>query len=152
VSSRWDYLYDLKPVPLEEHLLSEAARDLAERLLAWPPEILEWSSASDCQRFGHLVAPGSPRPSALVFREAFRLARWELAREYEEIDSYMRREAWAEVIPRDGYDALVFLYKYLTEEMLALSDATEGRIGRKALSSCLSETERRMAERTLIVL
>lgn len=151
MSSRWDYLYDLKAVPLEEHLLKEAARGLAERLLAWPPEILEWSSAADRLRFEPLLAPGTPRPSALVFREAFRLARWELERDYEAIDSYMRCEAWASSLPKSGYDALVFLYKYLTEEMLAIGDATEGRIGRKALSACLSETERLMAERASVL-
>lgn len=152
MSSRWDWLYDLKAVSLEEHLVGEIGKNLAGRLAHWPPEVWGWSSEADRGRFEPLVAPGSLPPSDAVFAQAFRLARWEMERDYEAIDDYMRRESWrgASLGPQN-LDSLVFLYKYLTEEMLAVSDATEGRIGRKALVRCLEEAERRLAFRSIVI-
>lgn len=143
MSSRWDYLYDLKPVPLASHLLAEVAKLIADKLIDWPPPIEGWASAREQSRFEALVGPGSVRPDDAICREAFRLARWELTNEIEAVDDYMRHERWRAHMPQDSLDALVFLSRYLTEELLALGEATEGRIRRRQLVECLDEVERR---------
>lgn len=143
MSARWDYLFDLRPVPLAAHLVTEVARLIADRLRAWPPPIEGWESARDRMRFEKLVAPGASRPDEAIFREAFRLARWEIANDFEAVDDYMRNERWRARIPPGGLDALVFISRYLTEELFALGEATEGRIRRRQLLECLDEAERR---------
>ena len=143
MSSRWDWLYDVRSVPLTDYVLDEVAKKLRDRLADWPVQVLEWNSEGDRIRFSPLVAPDSAPPDFYTFREAFRLASWELSREYEAIDSYMRREEWKNAgIGPDGYDLLVFLDRYLTEEMLAVLDVTEGRIGRRDLVRCLDKAEK----------
>ncbi len=144
MSSRWDYLYDLRPVSLTAHLIAELARIVAERITAWPPPIDGWASERERARFEPLVAMGAPRPDEAVFREAFRLARWELGREVEAVDDYMRHERWRELAGPDTLDAIIFLWRYLTEELLTAQEATEGRVRRHELITCLDDIERRV--------
>ena len=140
---RWDHLYELKPVPLAEHFVAEAAKLLARDLAGWPPQVEAWASPADEARFGPLLSPGAPRPDDRIFAEAFRLARLELMREVEQIDEYMRNERWRQVAaPGRGFDALLFLSRYLTEQMLAIAEATEGRIKRAMLVDLLLRAER----------
>lgn len=144
-SSRWDHVYGLKPVPLVEKLAEEASKLVAEDLREWPPEVESFATARDEARFQPLLAPGSPRPDDKVFAAAFHLARLELSREVEVIDEYMRNERWREVTPPGrGFDALLFLSRYLTELMLALAEATEGRVKRPQLVEILTRAERRL--------
>lgn len=146
--SRWDHLYDLKPVPLTEHFLEEASKLLAQDLAKWPPEVEGWATPADQARFGPLVAEGSTRPDDAVFTAAFALARLELEREFEQIDDYMRNERWRAVTPPGtGVEQLLFLTRFLTEQMLGIAEATEGRIKRPMLVDLLSRLERRLAER-----
>lgn len=147
---RWDYLYDLRPVPLASHLVAEAAKLIADRLIGWPPPIEGWSSEREQRRFEALVGPGSARPDDAILREAFLLARWELLNDVERVDDYMRNERWRAHMARDGLDALVFLSRYLTEELLSLSEATEGRIRRRQLIECLDAVERHVLGSRLI--
>ena len=142
---RWDHLYELKPVPLSEALVEEAARLLAQDLALWPPAVESWTSEQDAARFGPLLAAGAPRPEAGVWAAAFRLARLELMREFEQIDEFMRSEGWrAHFGPGAGLDQMIFLSRYLTEHMLSLAEATEGRIKRAQLVDLLLRAERRL--------
>jgi hypothetical protein len=143
--SRWDYLYDLKPVPIQEHLIEELGRLLAEDLAQWPLRIEQWSSPEEAARFARLLAPGSVRPDPKVYAEAFRLARLELTREFDSIDDYMRNERWRQFTPSgDGFDALILLWRYLNEAALAILEATRGRLKRAQMADCLLRAERRM--------
>ncbi|HCF58426.1 MAG TPA: hypothetical protein DFS52_10590 [Myxococcales bacterium] len=144
MASRWDFIQDLKPVPIAEHLIEELAKLFAEDLSKWPLEVEEWSRAADEERFRPLFEPGSMRPDDRVFVEAFRLTRWELEHDIFAVDEYMRNERWRERIAAADYDALIFLYRYLTEQMTAVAEATENRIKRKQLLGCLERMERRM--------
>lgn len=144
MSSRWDFVYDLKPVALEEHLLDEVAKVLSEELSSWPLPVSGWNLPGDEARFSRLLGPGSRRPDPPTFVAAFRLARMELSREILQIDDFMRNERWREHTDAgDGYEAMILVSRYLTEQMLALGEATEGRLNRAKLVSCLAQTERR---------
>lgn len=149
--SRWDYLYDLKPVPLTEHFVEEVSKLVAQDLKAWPLQVEEWATAQDEARFAPLLAPEAPRPAEPIYEAAFKLARLELMREYEQIDDYMRNERWrAATPPGTGFDLLLFLSRYLTEQMLAIGDATEGRIKRPLLVDILLRAERRLRASPLV--
>lgn len=140
--SRWDYLFERKPVPLMEHLLEEVARLVAKELARWPPAV-ELDEATGA-RFAPLLGPDAPRPAPEVFREAFRLARWELQRELEAYDDYLRNRRWLErgLAPGDRL-ALELISRWLLEQLLALGEATEGRVNRRLMLDCLERIERR---------
>lgn len=149
---RWDHLYELKPVSLGEAFVEEAAKVVAKDLQGWPPPVEGWHSPQDEARFGPLVAPGSARPDAKIFAAAFRIARLELMREFEQIDEFMRNERWREfTAPGAGVDAMLFLSRYLTEQMLAIAEATEGRIKRPMLVDLLLRAERRLSGSPLVL-
>ena len=149
---RWDYLYELKPVPVSEAFVEEAAKVIAKDLEVWPLQVSEWSTPQDAARFGPLLAPDSKPPDSATFTEAFKLARLELMREFEQIDDYMRNERWRAITPAGrGVELLLFLTRYLTEQMLSINEATEGRIKRPMLVDLLTRTERYRKARSLIV-
>ncbi|MBI5546495.1 MAG: hypothetical protein HY901_21650 [Deltaproteobacteria bacterium] len=145
MGSRWDHLYEIKPVPLAEHFVEEVSKLVAKDLTEWPLAIESWTSAQEEERFKPLLGPDSSRPDGRVLGEAFRLARWELMREFEQIDEYMRHERWREVTPAGrGVDQILLVCRYLTEQMLAIIEATGGRIKRPQLVDLLLRAERRL--------
>jgi hypothetical protein len=142
MSGRWDLLLDKKPVPLVEHLVDEVAKLLAAELLRWPLSVQELDVGTG-RRFAPLLEPGNPRPSDAVFSEAFRLARWELEREIEAVDDYMRNQRWtAQGLSAQDKLALLFVSRWLVEQMLGLGEATQGRLSRRALADCLDRARR----------
>ena len=144
--SRWDALLDQKPIALTEHLLNEVAKLLARDLVKWPPPIQELDPVAG-RPFEAVFEPDRPRPSEQAFAEAFRLARWELTRELDAYDDYMRNRRWVERgLAPDDKQLLLFLSRWLVEQMLSLGEATEGRIKRPQMVSCLERLERRLNE------
>ncbi|MBI3183405.1 MAG: hypothetical protein HYZ28_14805 [Myxococcales bacterium] len=142
MASRWESLLDRKPVPLVEHLLEEVAKLVAADLERWPLPLTELDLSTGRQ-FEPLLAPGSARPGEAVFREAFRLARWELSHQAEAYDDYMRNRRWAEQgIPPNEKQALLLASRWLVEQLLSLAEATEGRVKRGHLLDCLERIER----------
>jgi hypothetical protein len=144
VPSRWDYIQDLKPIPIADHLIEELSKLFAKDLSGWPLEVHGWASPAEEQRYRHLFEPGAKRPDDKVFVEAFRLARWELEHDIFAVDDYMRNERWRERVAPADYDALVFLMQYVTEELVAVAEATGNRIKRAQLVECLDRIERKM--------
>jgi hypothetical protein len=151
VASRWDYIQDLKPVPIAEHLIEELAKVLSNDLMQWPLQVEAWSTPADQQRFSHLVEPGSPRPDDKVFEQAFKLARWELENDFLAIDEYMRNQRWREHVTPTDYDALIFLSRYMTEQMIGVAEATHNRIKRPQLIDCLNRIERKLQASQLVL-
>jgi hypothetical protein len=153
MASRWDFIYDIKPVPIAAHVIEELSKLLAKDLDRWPPDVHAGATGADEARFRNLFEPGAKRPDDKVFRAAFKLARWELQREYEIIDDFMRNERWRAYTERgDGYDAMILLSRLLTEQMLAIIEATGGRIKRPQLVDCLQRMEKRLLRDPLLVL
>jgi hypothetical protein len=130
MASKWDLLLKQKPVPVADHLLSECSKLFATELSKWPPEV---DGAQLPEK-----APG-----AEVMRVAFRLARWDLAREHDAYDDYMRNQRWVTegLTPADK-PTLLFMSRFIEEQLLALNEATEGRVDRPAMLRVLDLTER----------
>ncbi|HZH02453.1 MAG TPA: hypothetical protein VEY30_01635, partial [Myxococcaceae bacterium] len=69
---------------------------------------------------------------------------WELARELDAYDEYFRNRRWEERgLPLDARTSLLFLSRWLVEQMLALGEATGGRVNRPTMKQCLERIERR---------
>lgn len=146
MSSRWDRILDARPVPLVDHLLDEVAKLVAQDLARWPLPFHELDPAA-AQAFEAVLAPGSLRPSNAVFSEAFRLARWELERDSAAFDEYMRNKHYLGhgLAPGDR-QALLFICRWLVEQLLALGENTTSRINRTLMIDCLGRISRRLTE------
>lgn len=144
MSSRWDYLFEAKPVPILDHLLEEVAKLLAKDLSKWPPPIEELDLDAG-GTFAPLFLEAPPHPSPAVYTEALRLSRWELEREFDAYDDYMRNKRYLErgLAPTDRL-ALLFLNRWLVEQMLGLGEATEGRVKRPMMRLILDKLEARL--------
>jgi hypothetical protein len=140
--SKWDHVLDQKPRPLEDHLLDEMAKRLTKELAAFPPPI-EGLEGPEAARFEVLFEEPRTRPSDDVYRLAFRLARWELVRDIEAVAHFMRNGHYKPVAerPRD-YLAMLFISRWLLEQMLALREAVQAKVSRERLVECLEQTER----------
>jgi hypothetical protein len=136
--SKWDLLLDKKPVPLLEHLLEECARLFAADLLRWPPVLDEQAPEVTA-----VIAAAKHAPDAGTWRESFRLARWDLQREHDAYDDYVRHRRWLEAgLAPDAKGLLLFLSRLVYEQLVALGEATQGRVDRKAMLRVLDLTER----------
>ncbi len=142
-SLRWDLLLDQKPKPIREHLLDEVAQLMAGELERWPLPLGDFDLES-LKAFAPLMEPDAPRPPRAAYEEAFRLTRWELARELEACDEYFRNRRWEERgLPREARTSLLFLSRWMVEQMLSLGEATGGKINRSGMRQCLERIEHR---------
>jgi hypothetical protein len=142
--SRWELLLEQQPVPLIDHLVEELSKLLANELSRWPPDIAELDVASGAS-FAPLLEEGYPRPAKAAYAEAFRLARFELEHDLDAYDDYMRNQRWAEHgLPPGAKQELLFLSRWLTEQMFALGEVTQGRVKRRHMREILDRAERRL--------
>ena len=144
MTSRWEHLLDLKPRPILDHLVDEVAKLFAAELGRWPLEVseLDPSAAPALARF---LRPDAPAPGAVAWTEAFRLARWDLEREFDAYDDYMRNQRWVEAgLEPDARALLLFLSRFITEQLLSLTEATQGRIDKGRRIDVLERTHRRL--------
>ncbi len=136
--SRWEQLLERKPIPIIDHLVEEVSKLFAESMRAWPLEVDDADPAVLA-----LLEANPKRPDDGVFREAFRLARWDLGREFEAFDDYIRNMRFvAAGLSPDSRPLLLFLSRFMTEQALGLNEATEGRIDRRRMLQVLERTER----------
>ena len=139
--SRWERLLDQKPVPLLDHLVDQAGRQLAVELRRWPLAVTEVDARASAD-LEPLLAADSRRPGEPVFTEALRLVRWDLAREHEAYDDYVRNRRYLERgVPEPDRPALLFVSRWVLEQLLALAEATEGRVDRRALARVVDGIE-----------
>ena len=133
MSDRWERILDRKPVPLQEHLLDEAAKLLLVELRQWPLEVEEIDEHTGAG-IAELLAPDAPGPSPAVLAAALKLARWDLDREHEAYDDFMRNRRYEETgITERERPVLLLVSRWVLEKLMSLSDATDGRIDRQAL-------------------
>ena len=139
--SRWERLLEQKPIPLIDHLVEEVARLLASDLATWPPPIQDLDPVAGA-RFLPLFEEGAPRPDGRAFDEAFRLTRWELEHDLPAYDDYMKHQRWMERgLPAESRTALLFLSRWLYEQLSALAEATENRVKRRHLLQILERAQ-----------
>jgi hypothetical protein len=140
--SKWDLILDQKPIPLVTHLLEEVSKIFATDLAHWPPKVEDF----DPQTGGKLIellaeAPLAPDPR--LFVEAFQLTRFDLQRDLAASDDYMRNLRWMKSgLTAKDKGMLLFLSRFMAEQLLGLAEATEGRLTRTHLLDVLSRTER----------
>src|SRR5437868_9099978 len=128
--SKWERLLETKPIPLLDHLVEEAAKLLAADLQKWPLPIQDLDPVAGA-RFAPLLEPEAPRPDDRAYHEAFRLTRWELEHDLEAYDDYMRNRRWMERgLPPESKGVLLFLSRWLYEQVTALAEATGNRVKR----------------------
>lgn len=147
--NRWDRILDIKPVPVVEHLLAEASRLLAADLSNWPLEVLDIDASTGAAVATLLAQPTRPGPG--VFRQAIQLTRWDLGRDFEAIDDYWRNERLTEAgLTMAAKPMVLFLSRFITEQLLAFGEATSGRVTRARLLDVLARIERHLAAKELL--
>lgn len=145
--SKWDLILDQKPVPIREHLMEEVSRLFADELQVWPPRIDDFD-AQTAQKLVELLADSPNRPDPRLYAEAFTLARYELERDLEAFDDALRNGRWMQggLTVKDR-PMLLFLTRFLTEQLLGLAEHTEGRLKRPQLLDVLERTRRHFIAR-----
>ncbi len=142
--SRWDLLLESKPIPLIDHLLEEVAKLLAKDLAGWPPPV-ESLDLETGGTFAPLLLPDAKRPDARVLDAAFTVARWELERDLDASAEYFRNRRWmARGLPEDARYAILFVSRWLVEQLLSLREHTHSKVTRPQLVDCLERTRRRL--------
>lgn len=145
--TRWDLILEQKPIPVIEHLLEEVSRLFTADLRTWPPRVDEFDPQTGAA-LEKLLAERPARPDDRLFSQAFRLTRWDLSRDFEAIDDYWRNQRHLEVglSPADK-PMILFLSRFISEQLLALGEATEGRVNRPRMLDALSRIERHFASK-----
>jgi len=138
MSARWERLLDQKPVSLLDHLIVEAGKLIAQDFVRWPLEIEP--------------EPGTTPPAALerehaptpaLYREAVRLARWDLSAELDAYDDYMRNHRYlARGLAEEARPTLLLLSRWLVEQLSVLGEHTHGRVNRRRKLECLEAIAR----------
>lgn len=142
--SRWEQLLESKPVPLVEHLLEEVSKLLAKDLEQWPLPVEELDLDTG-GKFAALILPDAKRPERAVFEEAFNVTKWELERELDASSDYFRNSRWRErALPDDARTQILFISRWLLEQLLSLREYTQNRVTRPQLVDLLGRVERRV--------
>ena len=145
MSDRWERILDQKPIALEQHVLDEAARLLLVDLRRWPLPIDEIDPLTG-DGVAELLAPDAPPPSPAVLPVALRLVRWELERDHAAYDDHMRNRRYLELgVPEQERPLLLLVSRWVLEQLLSLSEATQGRVSRRALLGVVERLERGVA-------
>lgn len=140
--TKWDLVLEQKPIPLLSHLMEEVAKLFANDLAGWPPKVDAFDPLTG-PRVAELLTEYPLGPDPKLYREAFVLTRFDLGRELEAYDDYVRNQRWmATGLPAKDKPMLLFLSRFITEQLLGLAEATEGRLKRTHLLDVLSRTER----------
>ncbi len=140
---RYDFLYEREKQPVKAYVLGQFAAHLASELSRWPPPFVEWVSDELRRRY---AAGLSERPREAALRFALKVARLDLAREFEAVDRLMATEAAACWQTEAEAAAGHLLVRFLTEKALSLKEYAEGvPLSRADLIGMLDEVERRLA-------
>ncbi len=140
----WEWLEGVKSQSPSEVAIAELGKLLAEELGNWPPQV-EWDSEEQRRPYEKLLAPGSATPSATVFVEALKLARWELEREDEALNQYLRNHHLERACPlQSEQQAATFLQLYFVEAFYELIERTENRVKRREIIAGWDTLQRRI--------
>jgi hypothetical protein len=140
--SKWDLVLGSRPVPVVEHVLDEAAKLFAKDLAVWPPAV-ESFDATTGAALGELLAGHPPAPDTKLYAEAFRLTLLDLERDLDAYDEYFRNQRYTEAgLSRGDRPMLLFISRFMTEQLLGLGEATDGRLSRPRLIEVLDRTRR----------
>jgi hypothetical protein len=129
--NRWEWLESMKPESMISATVKYMTRQIAEEILAWPPQVSAMQTHA-ASRFSKILRPDAPRPALAAYEEALRRARWELERDYDAIDDYERNHRIAEACSAERDQiASEFIQHYILESYFALMEKTDYKIKRK---------------------
>ncbi|HME92304.1 MAG TPA: hypothetical protein VKE49_12825 [Myxococcaceae bacterium] len=149
MGSRWEALLEQKPVTLTEHLIEETSKRLSKELAEWPLPIRDFDPQTG-QSFEPLLRASHPRPSDAVFQQSFRLASWDVQREFAAYDDYVRNRRWMDAgLTTTDKPALLFISRWLVEQVLQIAEGTGGQVTRAQLVDCLERAARRLGRKVL---
>ncbi|GMU60283.1 MAG: hypothetical protein AMXMBFR34_20460 [Myxococcaceae bacterium] len=138
--SKWDLVLGTRPVPILEHLVAELAKLFAADLAAWPPAVESFDDATG-EKVRALLKAHPLRPDARLYGEAFRLTGFDLSRQLDALDDYWRNQRWQQAgLVASDKAMLQFLSRFMAEQLLALGEATDGRINRSRMIDVLDRT------------
>lgn len=131
--SRWERILESKPIPLIDHLILEVTKLLRKDLSTWPLPVQDLDLETG-RKFAPLLMPDSRRPDPKVFEEAIKVARWELQRELDASADYFRNQRWRErELPDEARTEILFISRWLEEQLLSLREYTQNRVTRAQL-------------------
>lgn len=141
----YEWLYEAQAQPLKSWVLDEVTKLFAEAVEKFPPEIEDWEREDLRERFEPVLHRVRAPLSTSVIRLALKLFRWEIEREYERMDSYLRGGHHSEF----GLDALqldtaLFVWHYWVDQMLAFMEVATGKFRRHELSGIAERLESRL--------
>lgn len=135
-SNPWEWLYEREAQPLKAYVLDEVARQLAAAVERFPPDIDAFERPEVERRFALVLAENRGRPSLPCVRVALKLYRWDLEREIELIDRYVKGghlEAEAH-LSRLEWELAQLLWQYWLDQTLAFSEYAQGKFRRAELT------------------
>lgn len=142
--TRWELILNQKPIPLMAHLLEEVSRLFAKDLLTWPPPIAAFDPSTGALLQAVLAQRPLP-PDARHYTQAFLLSRWDLERSFAAVDDYWRNQRHLESgLTAQDKPLLLLLARFVSEQLLSLQEATEGRVSRPLLIDVLTKAERQV--------
>lgn len=143
--NQYQWLYDTQTQPLKTYVLDEVAKLLAGAVEQWPPKLEQWEREDQRARFEPLLAQVREPPGQRVIAAALQLYRWELEREVELIDRYMRGEHWQEhrLGPME-LETVLFLWQYWTDQTLAFKEYAQGKFRQSELLGLADRLESRL--------
>ena len=143
--NRWEWIEGIRAETPSQVAVRELGKVLLSELENWPPAI-EWSDEATRERYAEILTP-SAAPSLAVLSECFKVARWELQRDFDAIGHYERNHKLAEACPSKVEQlAFAFLRSYFTEAFFELIERTENRVNRRDLLSGMDELELRFQQ------
>lgn len=142
--NRWERILDQKPRDLADYVLDQIADALAKDVREFPPPGIEWIDGAMRERYAQVLARQS-KPPLETYRVACELARQEMLREYELIDSFCRSQRFHELLP----DALEeqtahFLTRYFVDSALAFQEHAQDKFKRRDLLTLVEKIEDRL--------
>lgn len=139
------WLYEKQSHPLKEWVLDEVAKVLIDAVENFPPQVEEWERPDLKERFAPLLEEIKPPLNRDALRLALKLFRWEIEREYELIDSYMRGHHHQEYrLDAQNLELALFLWHLFTDQMLAFMEVGTGKFLRKEMLGLVERLESRL--------
>jgi len=144
-TNRWERLYDTTSQPLKSYVLDAVAKELATAVEEVPPVLEEWEDLAERDRWAPVLAQVKGRPHRDVVRLALKLYRWDLARDYETTDTYMRAERYREFVePGLMLETALFLWRFWMDQTLAFKDYAQGKFRFSELTGLADRLDSRL--------
>lgn len=141
----YEWLYQSESQPLKSFVLDEVAKLLAAAVESFPPIIEEWERPEMRERFEPLLARVRGRPSDASVKIALRLYRWELEREVEAIDAWMRGEHWRETgAGPEDLELALFLWHFWVDQTFAFKEFAQGKFAQHELLGLADRLDTRL--------